>query len=387
LQLVRALFPALALLLSVRSAFAEGSVTSRVSFETTGYQDSHATGVVTPTVAARLDSPTAGWGLNGRYLVDVVSAASPDIVSTASRSWTEVRHAGSIGARYKPGLTGFALGGQASSTPDYLALTGSGTFTQDLDEKTMTLVLSYGFGRDLVGKTGTPLSVRSNQLITHSGSVALSRVLSTSAIFTLGLDVMVERGDQSKPYRFIPLFTAINAAKIQAGASPEDVAALRSAEKPNEQLPLARDRFAVTAKIAVRPGNYTFRLEERLYADSWGQKASTTDMRVLFDLSERVRFWPHVRANYQTAVSFWSRAYVSNGPGDIPKIRTGDRELGNLMSVNGGLGLRYALGAAGNIDTWGLTITGDGVWTEFFNALYTKRRFALMSVVNLEAVF
>jgi Protein of unknown function (DUF3570) len=387
MQLGRAYLPALVLLTVSRFGLAEGSVTSRVSLETSGYQDSHATGVVTPTIAAGLDSPTAGWGLNGRYMVDVVSAASPDIVSTASRRWIEVRHAGSLGARYKPGLTGVALGGQVSSTPDYLALSGSGTFTQDLDDKNMTLVLSYGFGRDLIGKTGTPLSVRSNQLITHSGSIALSRVLSPSAIFTLGLDFVAERGDQSKPYRFIPLFTAANAAKIQAGASPADVVALRSAERPNEQLPLARERFAVTAKIAVRPGDYTFRLEERLYGDSWGQKASTTDVRILFDLSDRVRFWPHIRANYQTAVSFWSRAYVSNGPGDIPKVRTGDRELGNLASVDGGLGLRYALGATGKVDAWGLTITGDGVWTEFFDALYTKRRFALMSVLNLEAVF
>jgi hypothetical protein len=370
-----------------RNAHAEGSTTARASFETSGYQDTHSTGVVTPTLAGSVESPTEGWGVNGRYMVDMVSAASPDIVASASRRWFEVRHAGNLGFKYKPALTGIAAGVVTSYTPDYLALSGNATFTQDLDEKNLTLVLSYGFGRDLIGKTGTPLSQFSRQLISHSMSAAISRVLSPSTIFTLGADVVVERGDQSKPYRFIPLFSRENAAKIEPGTSADVVASLRNPERPLEQLPLARERYALTARLAVRPSTFTVRLEERVYLDSWGQKASTTDARILFDLGERVRFWPHVRANYQTAVNFWQRAYISGGANDIPKLRTGDRELGNLMSFGGGLGTRFALGSSGNPEGWGLALSGDAVWTHFFDALYTKSRIAVIGVVNIEAVF
>src|SRR5688572_1506917 len=70
---------------------------SSLSLETkeefSGYADTDAVSVVTPAIEATLKNPLAGWSATGSYLVDVVSAASVDIVSTASTHWTEVRHA------------------------------------------------------------------------------------------------------------------------------------------------------------------------------------------------------------------------------------------------------------------------------------------------------
>src|SRR5262245_27253799 len=81
-------------------ARAEGELTTKASAEVGAYADSVAVEVLTPTVAGSVESPTAGWRVDGHYLVDVVTAASPDIVATASRRWTEVRQAGHIGGRY-----------------------------------------------------------------------------------------------------------------------------------------------------------------------------------------------------------------------------------------------------------------------------------------------
>lgn len=368
-------------------ANAQANLTSKVALETSGYQDTTATGVLTPTVNASIESPTAGWGIQGRYLVDMVSAASPDIVSTASRRWVEVRHAGNLGARYKPGATGLGVNATASSTPDYLSLGGSAAVTHDLDEKNLTLVASYGFGYDQIGKTGTPLSVFSRDFIYHLASVALSKVLSPAALFTLVVDAQIERGDQSKPYRFIPLFSKVNAAKIGSGASPDVVGDLRQPEKPLEQLPLQRERYAVTGKLAYRPGSATLRIDERLYTDTWDMKASTTDLRYMVDLGENVIFWPHLRFHYQTPVSFWRNAYISEGPNDIPALRTGDRELGRLLNAGGGVGLRLALGSKGDSEAWVLTATTDAVYTRFFETLYVRERISLLSVLNLEATF
>ena len=66
----------------------------RGSTEVGAYQDTLAVSVLTPSVGLAVESPTAGYNLAGRYLVDIVTAASPDIVATASPRWTEVRHAG-----------------------------------------------------------------------------------------------------------------------------------------------------------------------------------------------------------------------------------------------------------------------------------------------------
>src|SRR6478752_6611925 len=95
LRLERALPTTLALLLWASSAESDTTVV-KASTEVSAYQDSDHVGVLTPTIAGSVESPTGGWSAHGRYLVDAVSAASVDIVSTASRRWKEIRHAGTL---------------------------------------------------------------------------------------------------------------------------------------------------------------------------------------------------------------------------------------------------------------------------------------------------
>src|SRR6185437_10826448 len=155
-------------------------------------------------------------------------------------------------------------------------------------------------------------------------------------------------GDQSKPYRYVPMFSQSVAAQIQKGESIDQVNQLRLPERPLEQLPLSRRRLAVTARYAHRFDGSTVRLEERVYDDSWGLFASSSDARWIFDLGSRFALWPHARFHVQNAVSFWQRAYVSGpAPGwDLPEYRTGDRELGPLWTVTGGGGLYFYIGGA-----------------------------------------
>lgn len=381
-----ALVVAVAVLLGSAPARA-GDVTVKASTEVAAYQDSVATSVLTPSVGVSAEDPVAGWRANGRYLVDMVSAASPDIVSTASPRWTEIRNAGSAGVRYKPGNFGVGVNGSASYTPDYLALGIGGQLIQDLDEKNLTLTESYSYGHDTIGRTGTPFSVFSRDFAYHTMSLGISRVINPSVVLSLSGDLIVERGDQSKPYRYIPIFTPQVAASIPRGASVDTVASFRIQARPLEQLPLERNRGAVSARLAWRTGSTTIRLDERLYTDSWGLNASTTDGRWLVDVSPRVTLWPHLRGHVQTAVSFWQRAYAAPTIDQLPALRTGDRELGALFTLGTGGGLRLALGKAGAVDDFVLTTTVDGMWTEFADALYVTQRFAAIVSTSLEVTF
>lgn len=365
----------------------ESNVDVRVFGEVAGYQDSVAVSVLTPSVGARIDNPVSGWGANGRYLVDVVSAASPDIVSTASPRWSETRHAGNVGAKYKPGDFGVSIGGAASYTPDYLALNGNAQLTQDLDEKNWTLALGYGYGHDVIGRVGTPWSVFSRTLDYHSFTLGASRVVSPSVVVGLFADGIVERGDQSKPYRYIPMFDAATSQRLKPGASVDEVASSRIQARPLEQLPLERERAAVTGRLAWRFTTSTLRLEERVYADTWGLTASTTDARWFFDVTPRVMIWPHVRAHLQNGVSFWERTYIATSATDLPAIRTGDRELSPLSSGGLGGGIRLGLGKAGRVDDFVLQATLDGVYTAFHDALYVKERFAGLFATSVEVAF
>jgi hypothetical protein len=363
------------------------NITARASAEVGGYADSTATTVLTPSVAATVDSPTAGWGINGRYLVDMVSAASPDIVSTASPNWREVRHAGSLGGRYKPGNYGVAVNGSTSYTPDYLALSAGAQLTQEVDEKNLTLVEGYGFGHDTIGRTGTPFSVFSRTLDYHSISLGASRVVNAGLVIGVFGDAVLERGDQSKPYRYIPIFAPDVASRVPAGATATNVANVRLEARPLEQLPLSRDRFALTGRLAWRGDSTTLRFEERLYNDSWGLRASTTDARYFIDASRRFTIWPHARFHVQNGVDFWKRAYAATSVHDLPALRTGDRELGPLFTVGGGGGVRIALGGAGALDDLVWTTTLDGFYTSFADAIYVTTRYSALLTTGMEVTF
>jgi hypothetical protein len=380
----------LAALVSVfftRSAHADDNVTMRASSQVAGYTDSVGVSVITPSVGATVENPTSGWGANGRYLVDVVSAASPDIVATASPRWSETRHAGNIGARYKPGTFGVALGGAASYTPDYLALSANAQLTQELDDKNLTLVEGYSYGRDTIGRAGTAFSVFSRDLTTHALTLGLSRVVNPELVLGVYADAMLERGDQSKPYRYIPMFAPEIAPTVPRGASAILVADTRIVARPIEQLPLERDRFAVTGRMAWRTEHTTVRLEQRLYADTWDLKGTTTDFRWFVDVADRVTIWPHLRVHVQSGVSFWERAYAARSAQDLPALRTGDRELGPLSNFGLGAGIRLALGKTGAKDDFVLSFTGDGTWTSFTDTIYVKDRFSGLGATSVEVAF
>lgn len=372
---------------STESAPAESNLTARVGAEVSGYIDTVATEVLTPSVAGTVENATAGWALSGRYLLDVVSAASPDIVATASPPFKEIRNAGNLGFRYKPGTFGVSASALASYTPDYLALGGGFDFSEDIDEKNYTLTEGYHYGHDVIGRTGTSFSRFSHQLDTHALTLGVATVVNPNLLVSFTGDGVFERGDQSKPYRYIPLFSPAIAPLIPAGASVSTVAVARIQARPLEQLPLQRTRVAFTTHLAWRTAGLTLRMDERLYGDSWSQYASTTDARLFFDAGQRVILWPHVRFHAQNSVSFWQRAYSSTGPTDLPALRTGDRELSALFNVGGGGGLRVALGRPGRLDDITWSTTADLIWTSFADTLYVKTRWSSILTTGLEVAF
>ncbi|HEX7664218.1 MAG TPA: hypothetical protein VF407_06910, partial [Polyangiaceae bacterium] len=109
----------------------EDVTTKKIAVDVGAYTDTDSVSVLTPSIAASIDNVTTGASLRGSYLVDVVSAASVDIVSTASRRWTEARQAGSIEGEYKPHDFGISAAGSVSSEPDYFSFGAGVTMTYD----------------------------------------------------------------------------------------------------------------------------------------------------------------------------------------------------------------------------------------------------------------
>ncbi len=365
----------------------EDTSSKRASIEIAEYNDSDHVTVFTPSVTVGIEN-VSGASLDATYLVDVVSAASADIVSTASRRWEEVRQAGTLATQYKPHDFGVGIGGSVSSEPDYLSYGAFGTVVKDFDEKNWTATFGYGFSHDTASRCGigggcTPTSVFSRDLQRGAFNASIGWVVDRDSLASVTGDLIIENGDQSKVYRYIPMFSPAVAPNVPKGASIDWVNANRLPERPLEQLPLSRRRMALTGRYAHRYDGSTLRLEERFYDDDWGLVASTTDARWIFDLGRRFALWPHARFHGQSSVVFWKRAYVSESSTgwNLPEYRTGDRELGPLVTLEGGFGIRWYLGSAAEPSKFMLQLTWDGMYSAFLDDLYLNDRTAMLGAL------
>ena len=254
-------------------------------------------------------------------------------------------------------------------------------------DKHITPRIGAGHTQDTIGRAGTPYDVFSNSLSINDIDAGATFVLGPTAILVLGASAAFERGDQSKPYRLIPMFDASVSAPV--GASIAQVNRDRLPVRPYEQLPLDRDRYSLAARFAKRTGTATLRIEQRVYRDSWAILGSTTDFRWIKDLSKKVSFWPHVHVHVQNGANFYQRVYHAELAPEvrIPIFRTTDRELSPLLGVTGGGGLRVELAPSTAQIQYAIVIQMDAMYTKYFNALYITNRLATYGTFGFEAVF
>lgn len=374
------------------------SLVVRVAGDLSGYSDTNAVAVYTPAINASLVSPTAGWNIGGNFLVDAVSAASPDIVASASPPFEEFRYAGGLTGGYKPGIFGAQASVSFSSSPDYVSYTAGGRLLAELNDKLITPTVGYSYSYDRIGRGTNPPNFlhdflnEKGYIHTHEIEAGVTFVMSPTAILLIGGTLAIERGDGSQPYRYIATFDPdIIAPFVPTGATVDLVNRTRLPVKPLEQLPTERDRYAVGARYNKRMGNATLRLEERIYYDTWDMKASSTDGRYMVDLSRHLRVWPHLRIHWQTDTNFYSLAYTANldpsGQIIVPLYRTGDRELSPLITATAGGGVRLGLGEPEGEVKYGITLVGDVMYTRYLKSLYVTTRTAVYGSVGFDVEF
>jgi hypothetical protein len=354
----------------------------RAAIEGGGYIDSLDVRVLTPAVRASVASPTQGWHAAATYSVDIVSQASPDLVSTASPRGSDTRHAVTLNGGYKPGAFGVEGGGNFSSESDYVARGGNIALRGDILEKRVSPRVGYALQYDTIGRGGTPYSVFSRELTAHEVSAGAGFVLSKTTVIIGGATAAFERGDQSKPYRLIPMFA--DGVEVPRGASADEVNAKRLPVRPYEQLPLDRNRYSIGARLTHRLPIASLRIDERLYDDSWDIKATSTDARLLFDIGSHLTAGPHARFHAQTGAKFHQRVYHAEVTPAVlvPIYRTTDRELSPLVSMTGGAAAWWRL-----TESWTLYASADALYSIYFDSLYTTDRIAGYGTIGIEAEF
>jgi hypothetical protein len=358
-------------------------IDATVGLETSAYSDTNRVNVLTPAFKARILS-TRGWSVAGSYLVDVISAASPDVVSTASPRFHEVRHQVTGGGRYEISSLGMELATKISTEPDCLSVTGGGALTLDLDQRLFTPRIGYAHREDRIGVRGAPFSVLERRLSVNDFEVGANVVMTPRTMLVTAATLQTMRGDPSNPYRYIPIFGADVAPGISPGAGGDLVNATRLAVRPREQLPTERDRFALAARVAHRFDYGTLRLEERVYVDTWGIKASTTDVRYIRDLGRRLWVGPHVRFHAQSGAGFYRLAYVGD-EASIPLYRTTARELSPMLALTVGGTARVRLNGEDAASRFFAVLSTDLAHARYSESLFVTSRTAIYGTIGFEA--
>jgi hypothetical protein len=365
------------------------ALVAHASLELSGYTDTLDVHILSPAVRGNVASPTQGWNVGASYLVDVVTAASPDVVASASRRFDDLRHDVSATGGYKPGNYGAQVSGHYSTEKDYISRTIGLTGIGDFRERSITPSLGYAFTWNTIGRAGTDYDVFSNDFYVHDVTAASTFLIDPTSLLVLGADLVLEDGNQSKPYRYIPLFGP--GVTLPAGASPAEVNAKRLPTKPLEQLPLDRQRFSIAGRYIRRFGDRsTLRIDERLYRDTWEITASSTDFRWLIDL-QRFRVGPHVHVHAQSAAKFYRRIYgavlVPDGLATIPRFRTTDRELSPMLGITlGGTG-RLGLTSPEAKLKLGVFASVDALYNHYLDSLYVTDRLAGYGTMGIEGDF
>jgi hypothetical protein len=368
----------------------EAKIHTLLGLGTSAYTDTNGVNVLTPAVNAAIGSPERGWNVAASYLVDVISAASPDTVSTASPRFHESRHQVTADGGYKLGVVLAQLRSKVSTEPDCFSITGGGALSLDLNDKLVIPRIGYAHRHDRIGVRDTPFSELERPLSVNDFEAGVSFVLSPTTILVSGATLETMRGDPSNPYRFVPLFAPDVAPAIPRGASGDLVNAVRLPFRPREQLPTERDRFALAARIHHRFPSATIRVEERVYADTWGIKASTTDARYVHDFGERLGIGPHLRLHGQSAASFYQLAYVAaadtaRAASTLPLYRTTARELSPMIALTAGASARVLLTSETAETRLSLVLSSDVMHSHYFESLFVTTRTAFYSTLGFEA--
>ncbi|MCC6995553.1 MAG: DUF3570 domain-containing protein [Deltaproteobacteria bacterium] len=333
------------------------------------YADDDDVTVVRPS--ALLAAPTGRAELTAEVVIDIVSAASVDLVSRASpRGFQETR--------VEPALTlslplsrlaTLALRGFGSTEPDFDMLGASAGVSLDSASRADTVGLTYALSQAEVGRADDPGHRRGRTTMQLAAS--WTRVTDRAGYVDVVLEGELQVGALANPYRYVPIETSTG---VHCCSVPERTPDLRAtlAALLRVRRALAHDRLFLHA-------------DYRLAADGWGLTSHTVSARALMTVSPRAVLGASARGYLQSAADFHRTRYL--GADTVPAYRTRDRNLGRERSASLGLACELALGDVPAAD--GAHLTAAATWLALLwpGDPLQQRRDALLATVSLEVPF
>ena len=290
--------------------------------------------VTEPVGWARLQL-AGGWEVNASAVVDVVTGASPQVVSNASgtpvqsltgASINDRRRGGDLKIAKRIGEVTLAASRTRSDEEDYRSRAYGLEARWDVNDRLTTLQAGYGKANDRVRSVVDPtLDERRD---TQDYLLGVTQVLSPVAVVQSSVQASRGRGWYSDPYKLTLTF-------YPEGGLPVLVADSR----PDHRESLAwltryRHRYPGTAG--------TLQAEYRYFRDDWGVRAHALELAWSQDLGSDWALRPALRYATQSAASFYSPTVAR----PTPALHSSDQRMGAFGSLSPSLRLsrRYDSG-------------------------------------------
>ncbi len=286
------------------------------------YADSDHTTVVSPTVQAQADvTPDTNVSLG--YVADVVTSASIDVVTQASKTTIhDTRQQVSAGLSHIFGSLTVHGGYSHSQENDYSSNTMSVSFDKELNDKDTTLSLGYGVSLNTVGRAEDMNFARS--LDEHSVSLSWTQIVSGKTVTQLTYELGGAFGYQASPYRFVPIRASLTDAPM---------------EWVPETDPDTRYRHALVFGVnhAIFDDS-SIQADYRIYHDTWGITSHTIGTRLFVNFGKKVELRLRNRFYTQNGANFYQDNYTTP-----QQYIVYDREMSPLWSETVGGKLMYQM--------------------------------------------
>jgi hypothetical protein len=308
LQLIFAAVFGLAVLLFAARAAAQAL--AKVDTRSGLYQDTDRTTITTANVAAR--GALTHVGVEARYLVDVITSASVDVISAATGAFHDVRTEIEGGADWHDDDRKLSASYVHSIENDWESHTGNVGFSHDFAHHDVTLKLGGTYVYNDVGRAHDLNFHR--KMMVAGGTAGLTFVLSPDDLLDASYTLSYVEGYQASPYRFV----YFGGGDVLPFGAPEN--------DPDQRF-----RNAVTLRYNRHLFSDTaLRSHARAYFDSWGVLSATagTEYAVGVGSFEPALF---VRGYAQQRALFYQPTYAQ-----AMTYMTADRELSTFVDVFGG---------------------------------------------------
>ena len=275
----------------------------------------------------------------GNYYIDNITSASIDVEVSGASEYTESRTENTLGIDYVHDKTTISFAHTTSTENDFDAVSSHLSISQDMFGDLTTVSLGYSQGADTVRDSTDPSF--EEEADRKNFRLGLTQVLTKDFIMNLSHETVTDEGFLNNPYRFIRYIDDNGGTPWLDYSSDKEI--YPTTRTSNSDA--IRMRYFLPYRAALH-------FEYRIFQDSWGIDATTTEFGYTHPLGDQWIFDLTFRAYEQTKADFYSDLFPFQ---NSQNFMARDKELSTFSSSTIGIGVSYEFLKGG----WGLFDNGS----------------------------